>query len=136
MLTREDDNDGDGIIDVFITVNYDSYGNMLGYTAIFPETNIENYYVAVYDEDGNLTSESYDYNGDGIADETTTYTYEYDEDGNLTSYTSVADYDGDGVQDNVEIYNYDSYGSLIYEGYDYDGDGVIDEEYEYATNCE
>ena len=122
--------------DVIITYNYDSYGNLIGYTVVLPESNIEDYYVAVYDEYGNLTSESYDYNGDGIADETTTYTYEYDADGQVMSYTSVSDYDGDGLQDSVEIYNYDANGALIYEGYDYDGDGVIDEEYEYATDCE
>ena len=80
---------------------------MLGYTYTEHAVELENYYVAEYDEDGFILSETYDYDGDGVSDEVWTYTY--DGDSAITSY----DYDGDGVVDASDTFTYDATGALI-----------------------
>ena len=97
----------------------------------------------------------YDYDSDGVVDESYSYSEEYDADGNLISEMEEYDFDGDGVADEYSYYTYeyDEDGNVIFEGYEsedeswsysYDSDGntlsmlesedIVDEyisEYEY-----
>ncbi len=81
-----------------------------------------------YDNQGNQTSRTYDYDGDGVADRI--YTYTYDNQGNQTSYTY--DSDGDGVADQIYTYTYDNQGNRTSYTYDSNGDGVADLIYTYT----
>ena len=60
--------------------------------------------TSTYDADGNLTSESVDFDGDGNPDFIETITY--DADGNETSFTE--DSDGDGTPDFIETLTYEA----------------------------
>lgn len=65
-----------------------------------------------YDDDGNMTREAYDRNGDGVIDLTRSYTFT--KDGSTTIRTGEIDTDGDGITDYrpKETFTYDADGNL------------------------
>ena len=111
-----------------------------------------------YDAEDNLVSNAYDFEGDGIADGRTEYSY--DADGNLVrlefywddnllhSITTITydmygnetsrqyDYDADGTPDSFDTYTYDSNGNQIRAEYDSDGDGSPDVFNSYTYDAE
>jgi YD repeat-containing protein len=81
---------------------------------------------------GNRTRIEYDNDGDGTADEITTFTY--DANGNQTRIGY--DNDGDGTVDQITTYTYDANGNITRQETDSDGDGTVDEirTYTYDAN--
>ena len=86
--------------------------------------------IEQYDDAGNLTYESYesDWDGDGIADEITSYGYEYDEDGNIISLVYESEEYGSVTAMSNDTFEYDENGNLLFymTQSDSDGDGVLD----------
>ena len=102
-----------------------------------------------YDEDGNLLSEEYDWDGDGEVDESYHYEYDadgnviyegymvdgatvyassytYDAEGNMTSALSESDWDDDGVFDQESYtFEYDANGNMVGESYEDSGEVLI-----------
>ena len=73
-----------------------------------------------YDANGNQLTNSYDNNGDGTANSIDTYTY--DANGNRLMWSS--DTNGDGVPNNIYNYTYDANGNQLTFSYDNNADGI------------
>ncbi len=132
----ERDSDGDGTVrSKSTTYTFDANGNQTRYESmILMET-------AQSDRNLLLTpmmrmeikqGDERDSDGDGTADEITTYTY--DANGNQTRYER--DSDGDGTSDRIYTYTYDANGNQTRREYDSDGDGTADriETYTFDAN--
>ena len=87
-----------------------------------------------------MKSSSSDWDGDGVDDYSTTYTYQYDDAGNVIYESYEQDYDGDGFVDDSYsyAYEYDLDGNLIYESSssDWDNDGVFDSTTAYSFDAD
>ena len=91
--------------------------------------NLRRKYKYQYDEDGNITEETY-YNADG--DLLRKQKCQYDEDGNITEET---DYNADGKIDWNQKYQYDENGNITEEtSYNTDGELYEKQKYQYDEN--
>lgn len=117
-------NINNGNIDQVITYTYDEQGNLISESYDYDYNGVADRIDAyTYNEQGNLSTKNIDSDTDGVADETITYTY--DEQDNLI--TESIDSNADGIADQIMTYAYDNRGNLISESIDFDTDRIANQ---------
>ncbi len=123
LLTEEQDDYGDCIIDEARTTIRDSFGNLESEEHDYDGDGTADFrWTATYDENCNGVSYELDFDGDGTVDLHGISTY--DDDGNLIRDES--DDGADGTVDSRATLAYDEHGNLIGEEYDDGADGTVD----------
>jgi serralysin len=137
------DFDGDSIVDQGSENTYDAEGDLTR-SFSYQDTNddgVSDYTVdRFYDKFGNLTSASYDENGDGKIDIRSVTTYDTGRPRTTTSYfdelgqvNKELAFNGDGSIDTITTFTYDAAGSRLSASIDRRGDGTIDEIINYSA---
>lgn len=144
VLSKETDNDGDGVIDFTEYYTYNESGNVLTHRMErSPVGPVRWTFIYTYDDEENLISKDYVVGEDGTIESSEFYTYDedgmlltieyylfgeldarmiysYDESGNVLSREN--DLLADGLIDHRETFTYDEDGNLLREEIDYDAD--------------
>ena len=110
----------------FQSTSYEQYEDENNYTAKTIGLNSNNQTIEVVHttyENGRMTREWADYDGDNQPDAVDEW--EYDDERNITTWKQ--DHDGDGLYDCVEKSQYDDHDNMIAWGIDEDMDGEADE---------